>query len=385
MSPQSHCLEMGIKTKAAVAWSAKSPLEMVELDLEDPKRDEVLVRIVATGICHTDLYTLGGKDPEGVFPAVLGHEGVGYVEALGENCGDEFLVGDLVIPLYTAECRTCKMCTSGKTNLCSAVRATQGRGVMPDGTSRFSYQGKPVYHFMGVSSFSNYTVVSRHSLVKVSVPLARVKLPHLCLLGCGVTTGIGAALNNVEEGTRHCAIFGMGVIGLSVLIGCRMRKVGNIIGIDTNDSKLKLADRFGALDGAINPQNETQDLVNKIVELTDGGADYTFECIGSPAVMRQALEACHKGWGESIIIGVAGGGDEISTRPFQLVTGRVWRGCAFGGVKGKSQLNDYVKWAEEGTIPLSEFVTAEVPIEKINEAFDEMKQGNSLRILLRHE
>lgn len=367
-----------IKSRAAVAFEANKPLEIVEVDVAPPRDGEVLVRIVATGVCHTDAYTLSGADPEGLFPAILGHEGGGIVEAVGPGVKN-LQVGDHVIPLYTAECGECKFCTSGKTNLCGAVRATQGKGVMPDGTSRFSYQGKPIYHYMGTSTFSEYTVLPEISLAKIpkEAPLEKV-----CLLGCGVTTGIGAVLNTakVEEGAT-VAIFGLGGIGLAAIIGATMAKAGRIIAIDINPAKFEIAKQLGATD-VVNPNDYDKPLQDVIIEMTDGGADYTFECVGNVKLMRAALEACHKGWGESTIIGVAGAGEEISTRPFQLVTGRVWRGSAFGGVKGRTELPGYVAKAQSGEIPLDVFITHDMPLEDINKAFDLMHEGKSIRTVI---
>ncbi|ANB24711.1 S-(hydroxymethyl)glutathione dehydrogenase/class III alcohol dehydrogenase [Alteromonas stellipolaris] len=364
-----------IKSKAAVAWGPGEALKMEELDVELPKNGEVLVRIVATGVCHTDAFTLSGDDPEGVFPSVLGHEGGGIVEMVGEGV-TSVEVGDHVIPLYTAECGVCKFCTSGKTNLCQAVRETQGKGLMPDGTSRFSKDGEPIYHYMGCSTFSEYTVLPEISLAKVnkSAPLEEV-----CLLGCGVTTGMGAVLNTakVKEGDT-VAIFGLGGIGLSAIIGARMAGASRIIGIDINESKFDLAKQLGATD-VINPKNFDKPIQEVIVEMTDGGVDYSFECIGNVNVMRSALECCHKGWGESVIIGVAGAGQEISTRPFQLVTGRVWRGSAFGGVKGRSELPGIVERYLDGEFGLQEFITHTMGLDEINDAFDLMHKGESIR------
>ncbi|WP_334030181.1 S-(hydroxymethyl)glutathione dehydrogenase/class III alcohol dehydrogenase [Alteromonas sp. P256] len=364
-----------IKSKAAVAWGPGEPLKMEEIDVELPKKGEVLVRIKATGVCHTDAFTLSGEDPEGVFPSVLGHEGGGIVEMVGEGV-TSVEVGDHVIPLYTAECGECKFCTSGKTNLCQAVRATQGKGLMPDGTSRFSKDGEPIYHYMGCSTFSEFTVLPDISLAKVnkSAPLEEV-----CLLGCGVTTGMGAVLNTakVQEGDT-VAIFGLGGIGLSAIIGARMAGAKRIIGIDINESKFELAKQLGATD-MVNPKDHDKPIQDVIVELTDGGVDYSFECIGNVDVMRSALECCHKGWGESVIIGVAGAGQEISTRPFQLVTGRVWRGSAFGGVKGRSQLPGIVEQYLNGEFGLQEFITHTMGLDEINEAFDLMHKGESIR------
>lgn len=364
-----------IKSKAAVAWGPGEPLKMEEIDVELPKKGEVLVRIKATGVCHTDAFTLSGEDPEGVFPSVLGHEGGGIVEMVGEGV-TSVEVGDHVIPLYTAECGECKFCTSGKTNLCQAVRATQGKGLMPDGTSRFSKDGEPIYHYMGCSTFSEFTVLPDISLAKVnkSAPLEEV-----CLLGCGVTTGMGAVLNTakVQEGDT-VAIFGLGGIGLSAIIGARMAGAKRIIGVDINESKFELAKQLGATD-MVNPKDYDKPIQDVIVELTDGGVDYSFECIGNVDVMRSALECCHKGWGESVIIGVAGAGQEISTRPFQLVTGRVWRGSAFGGVKGRSQLPGIVEQYLNGDFGLQEFITHTMGLDEINEAFDLMHKGESIR------
>ena len=364
-----------IKSKAAVAWGPGEPLKMEEIDVELPKKGEVLVRIKATGVCHTDAFTLSGEDPEGVFPSVLGHEGGGIVEMVGEGV-TSVEVGDHVIPLYTAECGECKFCTSGKTNLCQAVRATQGKGLMPDGTSRFSKDGEPIYHYMGCSTFSEFTVLPDISLAKVnkSAPLEEV-----CLLGCGVTTGMGAVLNTakVQEGDT-VAIFGLGGIGLSAIIGARMAGAKRIIGIDINESKFELAKQLGATD-MVNPKDYDKPIQDVIVEITDGGVDYSFECIGNVDVMRSALECCHKGWGESVIIGVAGAGQEISTRPFQLVTGRVWRGSAFGGVKGRSQLPGIVEQYLNGEFGLQEFITHTMGLDEINEAFDLMHKGESIR------
>ncbi|GEA10744.1 S-(hydroxymethyl)glutathione dehydrogenase/class III alcohol dehydrogenase [Alteromonas sp. KUL49] len=364
-----------IKSKAAVAWSADKPLSMETVDVELPKEGEVLIRIVASGVCHTDAFTLSGEDPEGVFPSILGHEGGGIVEMVGEGV-TSVEVGDHVIPLYTAECGECKFCTSGKTNLCQAVRATQGKGLMPDGTSRFSIDGKPIYHYMGCSTFSEYTVLPEISLAKVNKD---APLEEVCLLGCGVTTGMGAVLNTakVQPGDT-VAIFGLGGIGLSAIIGARMAKAGRIIGVDINTSKFDLAKQLGATD-VINPQDHDKPIQDVIVELTDGGVDYSFECIGNVDVMRSALECCHKGWGESVIIGVAGAGQEISTRPFQLVTGRVWRGTAFGGVKGRSELPGIVEQYLNGDFGLQEFITHTMGLEDINNAFTLMHEGESIR------
>nr|WP_174209028.1 S-(hydroxymethyl)glutathione dehydrogenase/class III alcohol dehydrogenase [Sphingorhabdus sp. EL138] len=367
-----------MKSKAAVAWAANQPLSIEEIDVMPPKKGEVRIRIIATGVCHTDAFTLSGDDPEGIFPAVLGHEGGGIVESIGESV-TSVAVGDHVIPLYTPECGTCKFCTSGKTNLCQKIRETQGNGLMPDGTSRFYKDGKPIFHYMGCSTFSEYTVLPEISLAKVN---PKAPLEEVCLLGCGVTTGMGAVTNTakVEEGSI-VAIFGMGGIGLSAVIGAAMAKAGRIIVIDINESKFDLARKLGATD-CINPKDHDQPIQDVIVELTDGGVDYSFECIGNVNVMRSALECCHKGWGESVVIGVAGAGQEISTRPFQLVTGRVWRGSAFGGVKGRSELPDYVERYLQGEFKLDDFITHTMGLEDINEAFDLMHEGKSIRTVI---
>lgn len=369
-----------IKSKAAIAWEAGKPLSIEEVDVMLPKAGEVLVRITATGVCHTDAFTLSGDDPEGVFPSILGHEGGGIVEQVGEGV-TSVEVGDHVIPLYTAECGECKMCKSGKTNLCSAVRETQGKGLMPDGTTRFYKDGKPIYHYMGCSTFSEYTVLPEISLAKVN---KEAPLEEICLLGCGVTTGMGAVMNTakVEEGAT-VAIFGLGGIGLSAIIGATMAKASRIIAIDINESKFDLAKKLGATD-FINPKDYDKPIQEVIVELTDGGVDYSFECVGNVNLMRSALECCHKGWGESIIIGVAGAGQEISTRPFQLVTGRVWKGSAFGGVKGRSELPEYVERYMKGEFKLNDFITHTMKLEDINEAFDLMHEGKSIRSVIHY-
>ncbi len=367
-----------IKSKAAIAWGPGQPLVVEEIDVMPPKAGEVLVRIVASGVCHTDAFTLSGDDPEGNFPAILGHEGGGIVEQVGEGV-TSVKVGDHVIPLYTPECGECKFCLSGKTNLCQKIRATQGKGLMPDGTTRFYKDGQPIFHYMGCSTFSEYTVLPEISLAKVN-PDAPLK--EVCLLGCGVTTGMGAVLNTaaVEEGAS-VAIFGLGGIGLSAIIGATMAKAGRIIVIDINERKFDLARKLGATD-CINPKDYDKPIQELIVELTDGGVDYSFECIGNVNVMRSALECCHKGWGESVIIGVAGAGEEISTRPFQLVTGRVWRGTAFGGVKGRSELPVLVEQYLRGDFKLNDFITHTMPLEDINEAFDLMHSGESIRSVI---
>ncbi|WP_281646569.1 S-(hydroxymethyl)glutathione dehydrogenase/class III alcohol dehydrogenase [Parendozoicomonas sp. Alg238-R29] len=369
-----------IKSKAAIAWKAGEPLSIEEVDVMLPKAGEVLVRIVATGVCHTDAFTLSGDDPEGVFPAILGHEGGGIVEQVGEGV-TSVQVGDHVIPLYTAECGECKFCTSGKTNLCSSVRETQGKGLMPDGTTRFYKDGQPVYHYMGCSTFSEYTVLPEVSLAKVS---PKAPLEEVCLLGCGVTTGMGAVLKTakVQKGDT-VAIFGLGGIGLSAIIGATMAGAGRIIGIDLNESKFELATKLGATD-CINPKSFDKPIQEVIVDMTDGGVDFSFECIGNVDVMRSALECCHKGWGESVIIGVAGAGQEISTRPFQLVTGRVWRGSAFGGVKGRSELPGIVEQYLAGEFKLNDFITHTMGLEDINEAFELMHKGESIRSVIHY-
>ena len=367
-----------MKSRAAVAFAPGKPLEIVEIDVAPPRAGEVLVRITHTGVCHTDAFTLSGDDPEGLFPAVLGHEGGGVVVEVGEGV-TSVQPGDHVIPLYTAECGKCKFCLSGKTNLCQAVRATQGRGVMPDGTSRFSYEGKPLYHYMGTSTFSEYTVVAEVSLAKID---PQAPLEKVCLLGCGVTTGIGAVHNTakVKQGDT-VAVFGLGGIGLAVVQGAKQAGASRILGIDTNPAKFALAMDMGATE-CVNPKDHAKPVQEVIVEMTDGGVDFSFECIGNVDVMRAALECCHKGWGESVIIGVAGAGQEIRTRPFQLVTGRVWRGSAFGGVKGRTQLPGMVQQAMRGEIRLDPFITHTLPLERINEAFDLMHEGESIRTVI---
>lgn len=367
-----------MKSRAAVAFGPGQPLEIVEIDVAPPKAGEVLIKITHTGVCHTDAFTLSGDDPEGVFPAVLGHEGSGIVVEVGEGV-TSVAVGDHVIPLYTAECGECLFCKSDKTNLCVAVRATQGKGLMPDGTTRFSYKGQPIYHYMGCSTFSEYTVVAEVSLAKVN-PEANPE--HVCLLGCGVTTGLGAVKNTakVQEGDT-VAVFGLGGIGLAVVQGAKKAKAGKIIAVDTNPEKFKLAEQFGATD-FVNPKDFDKTVQEVIVEMTGWGVDHSFECIGNVNVMRSALECAHRGWGQSIIIGVAGSGQEISTRPFQLVTGRSWKGTAFGGVKGRSQLPAMVEEAMKGEIQLEPFVTHTMGLEKINEAFDLMHEGKSIRSVI---
>lgn len=367
-----------MKTRAAVAWEAGKPLSIEEVDLEGPRAGEVMVKLVATGVCHTDAYTLSGADPEGVFPSILGHEGAGVVVEVGPGV-TSVAAGDHVIPLYTPECGKCKFCLSGKTNLCQAIRATQGKGLMPDGTSRFSKNGKTIYHYMGTSTFSEYTVLPEIAVAKIN---KAAPLDKVCLLGCGITTGIGAVLNTakVEPGST-VAVFGLGGIGLSVIQGAVMAKASRIIAVDINEDKFEMARLLGATD-FVNPKNYDKPVQDVIVDLTDGGVDYSFECIGNVNVMRSALECCHKGWGESVIIGVAGAGQEISTRPFQLVTGRVWRGSAFGGVKGRTQLPDYVERYMKGEIKIDEFITYTMPLDRINEAFDLLHEGKAIRSVI---
>ena len=364
-----------MKSIAAVAWKAASKLEIQEVDVEGPKKGEVLVRIVASGVCHTDAYTLSGKDPEGLFPAILGHEGAGVVEEVGPEVKG-LKPGDHVIPLYVPECKVCSFCTSGKTNLCQSIRLTQGRGLMPDGTSRFSAAGHQIFHYMGTSTFSEYTVVPEISLAKIN---EKAPLDKVCLLGCGITTGIGAVLNTakVEPGSS-VAVFGLGGIGLSCIQGAVMAKAERIIGVDINPEKFAMAKQMGATE-CINPNDYQVPIQEVLVDHTNGGLDYTFECVGNVELMRAALECCHKGWGVSTIIGVAPAGAEISTRPFQLVTGRVWKGTAFGGVKGRSQLPSYVDQYLEGGIKVDEMVTHTLPLADINQAFDLMHAGQSIR------
>jgi S-(hydroxymethyl)glutathione dehydrogenase/alcohol dehydrogenase len=363
-----------MKTRAAVAFEAKKPLEIVELDLEGPKAGEVLVEIMATGICHTDAFTLSGEDPEGIFPAILGHEGAGIVREIGKGVSS-VKVGDHVIPLYTPECRECNFCINPKTNLCQSIRETQGQGLMPDGTSRFTLQGESIYHYMGCSTFSNFTVLPEIAVAKIreDAPFDKV-----CYIGCGVTTGIGAVVFDAKvEAGSNVVVFGLGGIGLNVIQGAQMVGANKIIGIDINEDKTTLATQFGMTD-FINPNN-VDDVVEAILDLTNGGADYSFECIGNVNTMRQALESCHKGWGESIIIGVAGAGQEISTRPFQLVTGRVWRGSAFGGARGRSDVPTIVDWYMQGKINIDDLITHTMPLDEINNAFHLMHEGKSIR------
>jgi len=369
-----------VKVTAAVARRAGEPLAIETVDLEGPRAGEVLVEIKASGVCHTDAFTLSGEDPEGLFPAILGHEGAGVVVETGEGV-TSLAVGDHVIPLYTPECRQCEYCLSGKTNLCQAIRTTQGRGVMPDGSSRFSVDGEPVYHYMGTSTFAQYTVLPEIALAKIR---ADAPFDKVCYIGCGVTTGLGAVMNTarVEEGAT-VVVFGLGGIGLNVVQGARLAGASRIVGVDLNPARRTLAEKFGMTD-FVNPHeieaHETGgDLVEELVELTGGGADYSFECIGNVNTMRQALECCHKGWGVSVIIGVAGAGQEISTRPFQLVTGRVWKGTAFGGARGRSDVPGIVDWYMEGRINIDDLITHTMPLADINRAFELMHAGESIR------
>ena len=361
--------------RAAVAHEPGKPLEIETVQLDGPGEDEVLVEIKATGVCHTDAFTLSGDDPEGLFPSILGHEGAGVVVEVG-NGVKSIAVGDHVIPLYIPECRQCKSCLSGKTNLCTAIRDTQGKGLMPDGTSRFSLNGSPLYHYMGTSTFANYTVLPEIAVAKIreDAPFDKV-----CYIGCGVTTGIGAVINTAKvEPGANVVVFGLGGIGLNVLQGARMAGANKIIGVDLNASKRALAEKFG-MTHFVNPSDAGGDLVPHLVDLTDGGADYSFECIGNVNTMRQALECCHRGWGVSVIIGVAGGGQEISTRPFQLVTGRVWKGTAFGGAKSRTQVPRIVDWYMDGKINIDDLITHTMPIKDINKAFGLMHEGESIR------
>jgi S-(hydroxymethyl)glutathione dehydrogenase/alcohol dehydrogenase len=364
-----------MQTRAAVAYQAGEPLKIETIELEGPREGEVLVEIKATGICHTDEFTRSGADPEGLFPAVLGHEGAGIVVEVGKGV-TSLKPGDHVIPLYTPECRQCEYCTSGKTNLCQAIRVTQGQGVMPDGSSRFKSGGERLFHYMGTSTFSNFTVLPEIACAKIreDAPFDKV-----CYIGCGVTTGIGAVINTAKvEAGANAVVFGLGGIGLNVVQGLKMVGANRIIGVDLNPARAKLGEKFG-MTHFVNPNDVEGDLVPHLVELTKGGADYSFECIGNVDVMRQALECCHKGWGESIIIGVAGAGQEISTRPFQLVTGRSWRGTAFGGAKGRTQVPQIVDWYMDGKINIDDLITHTMPLEEINTAFDLMHSGESIR------
>ena len=361
--------------RAAVAFEAGKPLSIETVQLEGPRQGEVLVELKATGICHTDAFTLSGEDPEGIFPSILGHEGAGVVVECGPDV-TSLKKGDHVIPLYIPECRQCKPCLSGKTNLCTAIRETQGQGVMPDGSSRFSINGKPISHYMGTSTFANYSVVPEIALAKIreDAPFDKV-----CYIGCGVTTGIGAVVNTAKvEAGANVVVFGLGGIGLNVIQGARMVGADRIIGVDINPSKKDLATKFGMTD-FVNPSELEADLVSYLLDLTNGGADYSFECIGNVNTMRQALECCHRGWGVSVIIGVAGSGQEISTRPFQLVTGRVWKGTAFGGAKSRTQVPKIVDWYMEGKINIDDLITHKLSLESINEGFDLMHAGKSIR------
>ncbi len=369
-----------MKSRAAVAFEAGKPLEIVEIDVEGPQSGEVLVEIMATGVCHTDAFTLSGDDPEGAFPAILGHEGAGIVREVGKGV-TSLKPGDHVIPLYTAECRECEYCLHPKTNLCQSVRATQGQGLMPNGTSRFSYKCQKILHYMGCSTFSNFTVLPEVSLAKIRKD---APFDKACYIGCGVTTGVGAVIYTakVEPNTR-CVVFGLGGIGLNVIQGLKMIGAKQIVGVDLNPEREAFARKFGMTD-FINPSEIKGDLVGHIVEVTGGGADYTFECIGNVDVMRVALESCHKGWGESIIIGVAGAGKEISTRPFQLVTGRSWRGTAFGGARGRTDVPSIVDMYMDGRINIDDLITHKMPLEDINTAFDLMHKGESIRSVVEY-
>jgi S-(hydroxymethyl)glutathione dehydrogenase/alcohol dehydrogenase len=368
-----------MKTKAAIAVKAGAPLEIEMVDLDGPRDGEVLVEIMATGVCHTDAFTLSGDDPEGAFPAILGHEGAGIVREVGAGV-KSVKPGDHVIPLYTPECRECDYCLHPKTNLCQKIRSTQGRGLMPDGTSRFSLNGKPILHYMGCSTFSNFTVLPEIAVAKVR---ADAPFDKICYIGCGVTTGVGAVVFDakVEPGST-VAVFGLGGIGLNVIQGARMVGATRIIGIDINESKIPLAQKFGMTD-FVNPA-KVDNVTQAIIDMTNGGVDYSFECIGNVDVMRQALECCHKGWGESVIIGVAGAGKEISTRPFQLVTGRVWRGSAFGGARGRTDVPKIVDWYMDGHINIDDLITHKMPLEDINKAFDLMHRGESIRSIIQY-
>jgi S-(hydroxymethyl)glutathione dehydrogenase/alcohol dehydrogenase len=367
-----------MKTRAAVAFAAKTPLEIVELDLEGPRAGEVLVEIKASGVCHTDAYTLDGFDSEGIFPSILGHEGSGVVIEVGAGV-TSVAPGDHVIPLYTPECRQCKSCLSRKTNLCTAIRATQGQGVMPDGTSRFSYKGRTIHHYMGCSTFANYTVLPEIAVAKI-----RKDAPFdtACYVGCGVTTGVGAVVNTAKvEAGANCVVFGLGGIGLNVIQGLKLVGAAMIVGVDLNPARESWGRRFG-MTHFVDPNAVTGDLVAHLVELTGGGADYTFDATGNVQAMRQALEACHRGWGTSIVIGVAEAGKEIATRPFQLVTGRVWKGSAFGGARGRTDTPKIVDWYMDGMIEIDPMITHKLPLERINEAFDLMHRGESIRSVI---
>ena len=367
-----------MQTAAAVAYEAGKPLQIETVELDGPKAGEVLIEVKATGVCHTDEFTLSGADPEGIFPAILGHEGAGVVVDVGAGV-TTVKKGDHVIPLYTPECRQCEYCTSGKTNLCQAIRETQGQGIMPDGTSRFSVGSDTVYHYMGTSTFSNYTVVPEIAVAKIreDAPFDKV-----CYIGCGVTTGIGAVINTAKvQPGDNVVVFGLGGIGLNVIQGARIAGADKIVGIDINPAREELATAFG-MTHFVNPNEVEDDLVPYLVSLTGGGADFSFECVGNVELMRAALECCHKGWGESIIIGVAGAGQEISTRPFQLVTGRVWRGTAFGGARGRTDVPKIVDWYMDGKINIDEMITHKMPLSQINDAFDLMHAGKSIRSVI---
>lgn len=367
-----------IQCKAAVAWEAGKPLSMEEVEVAPPKAGEVRLKLVATGICHTDAYTLSGSDPEGVFPVVLGHEGAGIVESVGAGV-TKFQSGDAVIPLYIPQCGECKFCKNPKTNLCQKIRLTQGKGLMPDGTSRFSCKGKSLFHFMGCSTFSEYTVVADISLAKVN---AAAPLDKVCLLGCGISTGYGAALNTAKvEAGSTCAVFGLGALGLAAIMGCKVAGASRIIAIDVNPDKFGIAKEFGATD-LVNPKDHTKPIEQVLIEMTDGGVDYSFECVGNTSIMRAALEACHKGWGTSVIIGVAAAGQEISTRPFQLVTGRTWKGTAFGGYKSVESVPKLVEEYMNKRLKVDEFVTNTLPFEKIHDGFEIMRAGKCIRVVL---
>jgi len=364
-----------METRAAVAHQAGKPLTIETIQLEGPRAGEVLIEMKATGICHTDAYTLSGADPEGIFPSVLGHEGAGVVVEVGAGV-TSLAVGDHVIPLYVPECRNCEYCTSGKTNLCQAIRETQGKGLMPDATSRFSVGGEKLFHYMGTSTFSEYTVVPEIAVAKIR---SDAPFDKVCYIGCGVTTGIGAVINTAKvEPGANVVVFGLGGIGLNVLQGCRLAGADKIVGVDLNPARRELGEKFG-MTHFVNPKEVEGDLVPYLVDLTGGGADYSFECIGNVEVMRQALECCHKGWGESVIIGVAGAGEEIATRPFQLVTGRVWRGTAFGGARGRTDVPKIVDWYMDGKINIDDLITHKMPLDEINDAFDLMHEGKSIR------
>lgn len=364
-----------MKTRAAVAFEAKKPLEIVELDLEGPREGEVLVEIMATGICHTDAYTLDGLDSEGKFPSILGHEGAGIVREIGPGV-TSVAPDDHIVPAYIPECRQCKSCLSGKTNLCTAIRDTQGQGLMPDGTSRFSYKGETIYHYMGCSTFSNFVVIPEIAAAKIrdDAPFQSV-----CYTGCGVTTGVGAVINTADvEAGANVIVFGLGGIGLNVIQGAKMVGANKIIGVDINSDREEWGRKFGMTD-FVNPNDVSENIVGHLVAMTDGGADYTFDCTGNTDVMRTALEACHRGWGESVIIGVAEAGKEIATRPFQLVTGRVWKGTAFGGARGRTDIPKIVDWYMNGKIEIDPMITHTLPLEEINKGFDLMHAGESIR------